>query len=397
MPDEDFVDPEDEVEYEDTSTGEDDAELLTEELELDVTGVLDAEFEGVDEEDFVSCLWLYDSDGTPWSSDGHRDYDSVFKVIVADPNFGPVEVVQAPCVPRPYSPYVSPNGRSSDLAAVLVSYRARREHTDDWQSWIVTCHFSTRVPDGGVPLDKVTTTPDKLIGTQNQPWLERPTLEWDEETENFAPQYDLDGRPYRTSAKMPFSPAQTFSERYPVLVITRNQQKFNDTTSAKYENAVNSQRFLNNPAETCQCISARGRLEYRGTVPYYRCVYRIRIKTREIPELEKIDGTDNAYQQTGNLTADGFPVLERETWQPLISDAGLYQLGDRFYFDGIILTKDSNTPVPITAYGHPVTQPVLLDGKGKQLAPGSTTKAVWLKFRQYEALDLNKLLVSDNP
>jgi len=375
---------------------EDDAAILVNEEETfddeEVTeGELANELDPVFDEDFVSVLWLYDSDGTPFSADGRRDYTSTWKVIVRNKDLGPVEVCKAPGLPAPFSPYVSPGGRFSDLAAVQVNAKARREHQDDWQSWIITLTYSTSVPEGGVPEGQVTQLPDILIGTQNQPWLEPPKIEWDEETTSEAPQFDLDMRRFRNSVGQPFTPAPTYPVRYPVLVITRNQKHFDGYTGQKYYNAVNSEFFMGHPPGTCQCIMARGTLEHRGVIPYYRCTYRVRIKTQTIPRLTLVADTDNAY--TADLI-DEFPV-DRDVWQPLVLDEGLNEKGSIVRFEGLIPTPQ-DAVVPIVRNGHPVSQPYVLDGKGKSVQPGSDT-IVWLRFRMFQERDLNLLLTSDNP
>lgn len=326
---------------------------------------------------FISCELLFESEGTPFDAHGNREFTQVYRVIVSSKDVGPVEVVQAPCIPSPFSPYVSPLGRASDLAARLVNTRAARELRDDFQCWLVTCRYSTSVPDGGIPLVP-TLYPDVALGTQNEPWREPVSIEWDSEIDNEAPMYDLDGKAYVNSAGQPFTPAPIFPVSYPVLVITRNQRVFDHDTAARFSYAVNKDIFLNNPPGTCQSLPPRAKLEYRGSIPFYRVVYRVRIKTQTYPNPAGVE----------------LPPI-RDIWQPTLLDAGLYAKS-KIGTLGFAITL--GTLVPIYRGGFPITHPALLNGSGGEAVPvAGVVPQYFLKFRRYPPRDLNPLLTSDNP
>jgi hypothetical protein len=311
--------------------------------------------------------------GRPFSHSQVRTYTRRWRVLLKPGyrDYGPVAVIQAPGLPWPYSVYVSANGVEYDEAALLVDYDAEQEDQDDWQRWIVTGTYSTDLGDTG-PNFK-TLYGNSGIGPQNNPELERPTIEWDSEETVEAPQFDLDGRPFVNSAGQPFTPAPTFPVGNPVLVIVRNVKRYDSRTYNKYAFAVNDDMFLGNPPGTCQCVPPRAKLMYRGAITYHRVTFRIRIKTNE------------------TVDADGV-TLVRETWQPKILDAGMYQKETRWYLPSF----GDLTPI-YDKQGHAMTQPTLLDGNGRAQAPvvgpdGIARKTpVWIYYRRFPTRSFNVL------
>lgn len=340
---------------------------------------------------FVKSGELRDSrTGSPFMAGGERQYERRWTVVTNIVSLDPNTVCQAPGIPLPYSPYVSDDGFINDLNAVAVSFRAEKvDAQDDGFHWIVTVTYSTKVPVGGIPA--LTMFGSSAMGSQNNPHLEPPDVEWDWEIIREAPARDLDGRAFLNSANQPFTPAPTFEKAIAVLVYSRNELTYNRQTATRYAFAVNSDPFLDAPPGTAQCLPPRGKLEHRGEMQFWRVTYRIRFGAPRFPQ-----GPGTITVGAGESIASA--VLDRparaglenelETWQPEILDAGLCQLQTN------AARSNFNQPVPIRRHGTPITQPVCLDGHGRVLEPvdGRITP-VFLKFRRYRAVPFSKILV----
>src|SRR5207245_480029 len=133
----------------------------------------------------------------------------------------------------------SQNGLECDPACFAISISARREFQDDWQSWVVTVTYSTEAPEEG--MDFFTQWPTDLLGPQNNPWEERPVLKCSIEELQVAEPFDLDGKPFWSSAKRPLSPAPTFPDPVVVYKFTRNiqTQLFTPEFIRQFHNSVN--------------------------------------------------------------------------------------------------------------------------------------------------------------
>lgn len=344
----------------------------------------------------------YGRTGVPFDATStHRNYLRRFRVMVNSPLAGPVTVCFAGDIPRPFSPY-STDGES-DLLALCIGIDANQEHDNDWQSWIVNCKYSTDVPLTG-PYDFL--SPDGQGGDQNNPEHEPPEISWDWEIEQRALAKDLDGKPIVNSATQTFTPAVTFEIGHAILNYTRNEVFFDAKRANKFCYVTNSDVFLGCPPGTVLCYPPRASRVFKGKMNYWKVHYKFRFGR----QLE--DGTF-------------------ETIQPVLLDQGMCRLvnGKEKQFVkvvgggalGALLGAGANVPilepVPILGRGGiPITQPVMLDGKGQPargkwvkvqvpvpIGPGGallmvdqelkfTPEPVYLPFRIYRKEKLNKIL-----
>lgn len=308
-------------------------------------------------------------EGTPFNASGERTYTAQFQVEALRPDVVEIAVCACPGNPLPYSPH------PSDLAALCVSLKARLKVKTDWKWWIVTATWSTKMPDGGPVTDGTSADrPDEQQARQNNPEMEPPDIEWDFETASRAPAADLDLNPFVNSAKQPYTPAVTFEYADAVLSITRNENDYNRATAAAYSFAVNKFKFLDAAPGCVQCLPPKAKLQYKGSISYYRVSYRLRF---------------------GEMLDDG----TLRPWDPAqILDAGLMQLA---LVPG---SKDKWAITPILGPGgQAISQPVCLDGKGRQskpiriknggpLKPDGTRDDIWIVKQAYNSYRLRRKL-----
>jgi hypothetical protein len=310
---------------------------------------------------------------TPFNSSWRRDYTRRFRVIVNRPDVSPVQVCYAPGLPLPFSPYypdpafdVTGNGYG-DLLALATQMTAEIEVQDDFQSWIVTVFYTTEMTAEGSHLDQngdaiFDVLPDRTFGAPNNPWEERPTIKWQNETIQVAPYRDLDGKWFLNSAMQPYTPAPSFDVACPVLVISRNERWFNRAYAEKYAYSLNQDVFEGADPFLAQCLPITAEQQYRGGQRFFRVEIRIRFapSTAQLPLEDPSDPDQRVY-----------------TWQPRILDAGLYRLNNTYTLLGFTFPiPNPNMPVPIFRHGMPITQPDLLDGHGQPVLPLTLEEAV---------------------
>lgn len=314
--------------------------------------------------------------GTVFSSPSlDRNYVRKFRVKVKPEkkDIGAGMVCRAPGLPFPYSPYIDSFGIELDQTAVCVNISAEREDPNSYENWIVTCTYSTQVPEGGIPSNKVGLGSDEA-GAQNQPWLERPVVEWDWDETTYYPSRDLDGKPYVNSAQMPFNPAPGFPAARQVLVLTRNEPFWDRTIAARYAFAVNSDVFLGAKPGTVQSLPPRVAMLHRGTLTYYRVVFRLRFNLPK--RYERLTDNDPPVRP-----GDPDPN-DLQSWQPEILDQGTHQL------PAVFGVPYAGRPIPVIRYGAPTTRDVLLDGLGREAKKNPATGRVepkFLKFREFHS------------
>lgn len=272
--------------------------------------------------------------GTAFNAgDLSRNYTRKFRVICDNPNGGASVICSHVLLPRPFSPYVMTDGSEYDLNALMIRSSADLQVPDDRMIWIVTCEYSTQMPDGGPGAPGNTGFGIEDGGSQNNPEMEPWSIEWDSETVTRTGQKDLNGKAFLSSARKPFKPAPSFEVARPILVIQRNQLTFTRETISKYAFAVNSVAFLGAAVGCAQCFPPRGKLMFRGNISYYRTTWRIR------------------FGAPIELASD-----ELETFSPVkILDQDTHRLQDT---PG---QPDFDKPVPIYRRGTAITDPVLLE------------------------------------
>lgn len=318
--------------------------------------------------------------GSPFNmGEGPREYTRVWLVVVNDRTLGAGMICRAPGIPAPWSSYMSPDGIEFDDLAVLVRLEAKRKEDDTHYHWIVTATYSTNVPEGGIPA--LTAFGSDTRGSQNQPWLERPVIEWDWEETTETPSRDLDGKPYVNSAKMPFAPAPTFPASRSVLVIHRNERSWSRDLASKYAHAVSSDVFAGAAPGCAQSYPPRCKMMNRGSLQFYRITYRIRFGLPKLNDLS-VPGAPL------NREAAEKKLLELQPFQPEILDQGTHQL------QTIPGSPFEGKPVQIHRYAHPVTRDVLLDGAGRELRPDLLGRIIpqFIKFRRYHSMPFRPII-----
>ena len=317
--------------------------------------------------------------GTPFTVDNIRTYERRWLVVVNNKEMGASMVCRAPGLPAPWSPYMSADGTEFDELAVMVNLSARKFLADEFYHWIVTAQYSTEVPEGGIPA--LTMLGADAKGSQNEPWLERPIVEWDWDESTDTPSRDLDGKPYTNSANMPFTPAPAFPAARSVLVIRRNERGWSRELATQYAYAVNADTVAGAEPGTVRCIPPRAKPMNRGRLQFYEVTYRL------VFNLPKMNDRKESGVESREAAEKG--KLELQTWQPEILDQGTHQL------QTILGVPYASQPVPIFRYGHPVTRDVLLDGVGREAVKNEKTGRVdphFLKFRQFHKQKFRPIL-----
>lgn len=278
---------------------------------------------------------LEDREGTPFNALGEREYTVSFLVEVKIKTTNELVICNCPGLPLPWSPH------PADLAALCVKLRAKRRVKGEWRFWTVTANYSTKMPEGGPQIGKVAEGDNggNSRSPSNNPELEPPDIEWDFETATRAPEFDLTGKDFVNSAMQPYTPARTIEYADSVLMISRNENDFNRDLAAKYSYSVNKEKFLGARDGSVLCLPPKAKLMNRGPISYYRVSYRLKF---------------------GELLPGG----AHRRWTPLeILDAGLMQIKQQAGEPGKFIL------VPCLTGGVPASQPMALDGKGKQLHP----------------------------
>lgn len=317
-------------------------------------------------------------DGTPFRSDYNREYVQLFLVVTNDKRASNIIVCSATGIPLPFDHYSTDLGGEEDTNALCVELSAR-QMPDDQYHWIVTAKFSTVVPAAGPPADAGNPGGGKN-GCQDNPELEPADTDWDFEIVQKALPYDLNGKPFVSSAGQPFVPAPTFEVSYPILNITFNELQFNYQEANEFAFSVNRKDFLNSPPETVQCFPPKVKEVYRGNLRYYRVTYKLKFK---IPTF-------------GLTTLSQLFGLKNDTWQPKILDQGTLALEQSYDPD----TGDPAGLKQVNIIGNDnviAHHPVLLDGKG-QKAPYTppvngivqNTNPFYLDFEVYRKADFSK-------
>jgi hypothetical protein len=313
----------------------------------------------------VDPIWEGQS-GTPFQLSAEREYVQAYLVHVKSKYVSEIMVCRAPGIPILGAPYIALEtegnqivGLEFDELALATKISAARHDQDDWQFWVVTVLYSTfsRGGNGGIP------DPSK----QNDPTADPPTVSWDFEVKQVAPNKDATGKPFLNSAHMPFSPAFTIEVAYPVLNLSRNEFNFNRAKSTDYAYAVNGDTFLGAPPGAVQCLPPKADMQNRGGKRYWRMTYKLRFA------VPLVDGT--------------FPM-----WQPEVLDAGL----DRIQDATPAINFGMPTPIIKPGFG-PVTKPDLLDGMGQPVKADPVTHLRtphYLNFTTYKTLSFTSLLVN---
>lgn len=299
-------------------------------------------------------------EATPFSRDGTRTYRKQFRIIANVMNVDPIEACLAPGVPRQWSPYYSFDTRVYDTLALCHTISAKREASDDWQAWIVTCEYSTEMPNNEIPSDQQSGNDpsNNNTGSNNNPERETPEYEWDAEEEHVAIPHDLEGKVFVNSALQPFKPAPTIRVVSPIFVMTRNENNLAREELSKYAFATNTDNFMGAPPGFCLSYAVKARMQFKGLIRYWRATYRIKFHWSLDPDNPRLKDVWELVVKPGQLNGNLLVKKVFGPFQTKLLDQGISKL-KQVNENGVVVQK----PVPII----PVHQhPVLLDGAGGQ-------------------------------
>jgi hypothetical protein len=321
--------------------------------------------------------------GTPFAAGGPRNYVRKFRVRVNPDDIDnrkmtDVDIVEDGRVPKPYAYYRSTyDGSQVDRLALCIKLVAEREHSDDWQTWIVTAEYSTEMPENGP--DFAWRFGNNRDGPQNQPELEKPVVEWSRVTKMVARPYDLTGRPYLNTAGQPLTPAPQRRVTNQVLLITRNFLEWNPMIADQYTDVLNNQECLGYPPGFVLCTITGVKDKWRGPLRYARVTFSLELAYPDPDAVPHVDPvTDNTFYLEGH--------------QPSHLNAGFYQLAPASSPpDGQPGPVLPSRPVPIYRDGVRVSSsPALLDAWGVALPPDGAP--VWLNFEDFRYNDLSPIV-----
>lgn len=266
---------------------------------------------------------------------GERTYTRVYRVVTNDKADGPQIVRTASGVPNFGASYV--DGNDADTSCVVTSKTAETLGDDPF-IWNVSVNYT--IPDGDSTTHPLLRAADISFGFEHfQTICER----------------DNQGNGVTNSAGQYFDPPIEKDDSRPVLTVTRNQASFSGAIAIQYQDAVNIDFFSGAAPGQCKMfnISSVKTIEPFGDPPvdvtYWRTTYEIH--------------------------------FNRDGWIKRILDQGRYERDG----DKLVQIKDKDDK-------H-VTDPVLLDGNGKELPveTGQNVQAVFLPYRVYRELPFGPL------
>lgn len=252
-----------------------------------------------------------------------REYVRTFKVVTSYATDGPEMARLADGIPRLWNPYVSASGLV-DLGSWCRQVDARP--TADPYTWAVEARYSSRVE-----------RPD--LNLIENPLLRPADVEWDT-VERLIPVYrDRYETDVKTSSNELFDPPIEQPIYDQTLTISRNQSTYNAILAVSFHNTVNSGSWWGFQPGQVKCCKIKGSRQFENGLLFWRVVYEFHI--RPVPE-----------------TLEG---INHEAWSTVVIDRGF-----------MVLDGAGKQKVALDVFGRPVTSPVLLDGAGAKLTPGSS-------------------------
>lgn len=328
--------------------------------------------------------------GRPYSVDGKIEYVRKWRVRTTLKGLGGLVVCTAPGIPRPGAPYISSvdGVYEYDLNALLTDLRYQENTTnDDWGDYEVTATYGNRFPTGG---------PANLAGApgsqavRDNPTLEWPTIRWTFQDLQIPRYQDLDGLTVTNSAGQ-LSNGGAYTRKFgcKVLTVTRNEATFDSDKAQRYAYAVNSQPFLGYPRWAVQCLPPQAEARFNATMQYWTVTYTLHFHPKNIYNRADLGGM-SVHPRTGASRAADLDAY-LNTWQVLQLDAGTRQYTGPVV-KGAMALSVINTQ-QIFQDGRPIHDPVLLNGKGKQLSEDDdpNMRPVYCGFRMYPEYDFTTI------
>lgn len=288
-----------------------------------------------------------------------RTYTRTFQVIVNEASDESVVVRGhvATYFASLYSPYPTDDG------AVVIGYQERQED-DDWQSWIVTVEYSSKLDikstfgaSGGTGGAGVGGSPGEPGGQDADPLRRRAEFDFSTETYQEAVEYDFTVPPFpiANSARERFTPPLTIERRRLVMTIKINKKDYNPRTWADLLDipTVNDDLFLGffsaGKVHYCDhsCVSTT-----ENKFTYHQLTHKFRINFQGWNPVYLIDKGFRQYLR----------VTDPDTGLPILA----------FDRQLVPITDDSGAQVNIAAN---------LDGNGQVL--GNGLAPIKLPFQMY--------------
>lgn len=340
---------------------------------------------------------LPERSGTPFNAYGAREYARRFLVQVTDRRMATVSVCLAPGLPLPWAFYVSQNGVEFDTQALMIRMSAEQQDREDWQFWVVTCLYSTEMPNSGQPDIPGYPGPGGTAGPNqgaaNSPDLEPPEISWDYEIVQMAVPFDREGNAFTDATGTPYSPPPVFEIAHPVLTIVRNELSFDIRKAKEYAYALNDRPFLGEIRGRVQCLPPRAVQMFKGPLVYARVTYKLRVFTvfEELQNLPQ-NRRPNVFKRGWKLSVDGplaLSLINNLTWQPVILNAGYNIIDDSDPFSPTFLKAVPRRP---PNRGAAFSTPQLLNENG---GPLDTTlyNPMYHQYEVYKYKDFKDLLV----
>ncbi len=291
----------------------------------------------------VTELWNGRSAGEQASAE--REYERVFQVLTNDNLIAGGIVTLATGIPRRWDPNIT--ALESDVGAVCRDVHAEQDQ-DDPTVWKVTAKFSSKAgghdqknKDHPDQQDKNPTARPAIIEWRME-MFQRAIMEPPPGVVKLPDQPDA----LINSASDYFDPPPEIDDARPTLVITRNENDFDDTIATIFCNAINKDSFWGYPPLKWKCQGIQSTREYEEGMFFYKVIY------------------------TFQYRYDG--------WNLRILDQGYNEL----------LPGGGTKAITDLANGTPIATPTLLDGNGKKLGPLSEGfVVVFREFAVYRAVD----------
>lgn len=260
---------------------------------------------------------------------GKRTYTRVWGVTTSSATDGPIQVREATGIPRLGDAYLT----SSEGDAGAVVKKVDPQPTDNPKLWHVRVEY------------------DSSVEEEEENPLNRPAvLSWGSAQFQRVAWKDIDGNAILNSAGQYFDPPPEVDDSRPTLTVTRNEASFNPALKIDYEDAVNTDPFMGFAVGQAKVASINANSQFENGLSFWSVTYEFHFR--------------------------------REGWILAPLDQGRYELWDIAGTKRLVPIKERDTLGRKLTTN--VTEPVPLDGAGKQLQNPGPTTAKYKEFTVYK-------------
>lgn len=256
-----------------------------------------------------------------------REYTRVFMVETSTPLDDPGAVRQMPGVPRIYDPYTPPSGQQDVAALVRL---VDPEPTDSPTIWKVTVRYSSDV--------------DSLLNAN--PLLRPAEVSYSAFGVAIPAEWDVEGKPIRNAAGVPFDPPLEKEEMLLVMRVTRNLPTYDALAVLPYLNSINSKAWQGLKPFSTQCKRLDGTRVFEQGKLFWRwdCEFHIRW-LREPANRQRITPAPAGGEPPGAYRSWTAWLLNRGyLCKPLTASGKLQPCRNS-------LLQEVSSPVPLAADG----------------------------------------------